>query len=408
MPTLVYNCPSGISGDMNLGAMIGLGVDPKLLETELQKLPYTGWHLHFDSDQRGGISGTRCTVHLAPNHDHSHEHSHSHGHGQGQGHDHDHRTFSKIRVAIEKSALSERVKEESIACFSVLAEAEGAVHGIEAEQVHFHEVGAIDSIVDMIGAAICWDLLGVDRIICQNLEVGGGTVDCAHGRMPVPAPATSRLLDGKPFTSGATNKETTTPTGAALLVGSNCEFQAQTSGTQLATSIGIGQRDDPNLPNVVYVSLIDESVSASDTQDTVWELAVNLDDMTGEEIGYLCEQIRQAGALDCWQVPAFFKKGRPGSIVHCLIDDSSRLRIEETIFKHSDSLGIRRKKWERTKLSRDETTIDTKLGKVRLKTSTRPDGTNHQKYEYEDCARIARDTGKSIPEVRAELQNLDP
>ena len=192
------------------------------------------------------------------------------------------------------------------------------VHGIAPEEVHFHEVGAIDSIVDMIGAAICWELLDVERIVCQNLEVGGGTVQCAHGRIPIPAPATARLLTGKPYSAGATDKETTTPTGAALLVGRGAEFGASTRGRQIATAIGVGQRDDPKLPNVLYATLIDESVVCVPTSDKVYELAVNLDDMTGEAIGYLCEQIREAGTLDVWQVAAAFKKGRPGTIVHCL------------------------------------------------------------------------------------------
>jgi uncharacterized protein (TIGR00299 family) protein len=309
MPTLVYNCPSGISGDMNLGAMVALGVDPKVLEKELRKLPYEAWHLHFEPDARGGISGIRCTVDA---HDHDDKHSCSHEHG------HHHRTFTDIQKTVKGSKLSDRVKADAIACFHALAVAEGAVHGIAPEKVHFHEVGAVDSIVDMIGAAICWELLDVDRIICQNLEVGGGTVQCAHGRMPIPAPATARLLTGKPYSAGATDKETTTPTGAALLVGRGAEFGASTRGRQIATAIGVGQRDDPKLPNVLYATLIDESVACAPTSDRVYELAVNLDDMTGEAIGYLCEQIREAGTLDVWQVAAAFKKGRPGTIVHCL------------------------------------------------------------------------------------------
>lgn len=398
MPTLVYNCPSGISGDMNLGAMIGLGVDPSIVEKELKKLPYHGWQLHFQQDQRGGISGTRCNVHL------EHEHSEQHTHADTT--EHVHRSYTEIRQAIEGSTLSERVKTDAIACFRVLAEAEGTVHGVPPEKVHFHEVGAIDSIVDIVGAAICWEQLGVDRILCQSLEVGGGTVQCAHGIMPVPAPATARLLTGKPYTAGATDKETTTPTGAALLLGKHCEFGATTSGRQTATSIGVGQRDDPKLPNVLYVSLIDESTGADPTSDQVWELAVNLDDMSGEEIGFLCQRIREHGVLDCWQVPAYFKKGRPGIILHCLVNQSEREQVEETLFQHSHSLGIRRQRWERSKRIRKETVMETEFGPVRAKTSQKPDGTGYRKFEYEDCARIARETGKTIREVRSILDQL--
>ncbi|MAV84200.1 MAG: TIGR00299 family protein [Puniceicoccaceae bacterium] len=395
MPTLVYNCPSGISGDMNLGAMVALGVDPKALEAELRKLPYEAWHLHFEPDTRGGISGIRCSVHA---HDHDDKHS-SHGHG------HHHRTFTDIQKTVKGSELSDRVKTDAIACFHALAVAEGAVHGIAPEEVHFHEVGAIDSIIDMIGAAICWELLDVDRIVCQNLEVGGGTVQCAHGRIPIPAPATTRLLTGKPYSAGATDKETTTPTGAALLVGRGAEFGASTRGQQIATAIGVGQRDDPKLPNVLYATLIDESVVCAPTSDRVYELAVNLDDMTGEAIGYLCEQIREAGALDVWQVAAAFKKGRPGTIVHCLCQATDLKLIEATIFKHSLSIGIRRQLWERTKLERENVTLETEFGTVRAKVSTLPDGSVYRKFEYEDCARIARKTSKSLDEVTALLDH---
>jgi uncharacterized protein (TIGR00299 family) protein len=394
MPTLVYNCPSGISGDMNLGAMVALGVDPKLLEAELRKLPYEAWHLHFDPDVRGGISGIRCTVHA---HDHDDKHSCSHENG------HHHRTFADIQKTVKGSELSDSVKTDAIACFHALAVAEGAVHGIAPEEVHFHEVGAIDSIVDMIGAAICWELLGVDRIVCQNLEVGGGTVQCAHGRIPIPAPATARLLTGKPYSAGATDQEATTPTGAALLVGRGAEFGAITRGRQIATAIGVGQRDDPKLPNVLYATLIDESVVCAPTSDRVYELAVNLDDMTGEAIGYLCEQIRKAGTLDVWQVAAAFKKGRPGTVVHCLCQATDLERIEATIFKHSLSIGIRRQLWERTKLQRENVTLETEFGTVRAKVSTLPDGSVYRKFEYEDCARIARKASKSIDEVIALL-----
>lgn len=394
---------------MNLGAMVGLGVDPSQLEAELRKLPYDGWHPHFDDDQRGGISGTRCTVHLeagnedghAHGHDHAHEHGHKHSHGHS--HEHHHRTFSDIREAISGSTLSDRVKEDSIACFRVLAEAEGAVHGIAPEAVHFHEVGAIDSIVDMVGAAICWELLGVERVVCRNLEVGGGTVDCAHGRMPVPAPATARLLDQVPFSAGATNKETTTPTGAALLVGKGCEFTGRTHGRQIATSIGVGQRDDPNLPNVLYASLIEEAATGTATADEVWELVTNIDDMSGEATAFLCEQILAAGALDCWQVPAFFKKSRPGTVVHALCSATKLAAVESAFFQYSETIGLRRQVWERSKLERTEKTVESAFGPVRVKISSRSDGKSFQKYEYEDCARIAREHKLSISEVRKRL-----
>ncbi|MEO0510861.1 MAG: nickel pincer cofactor biosynthesis protein LarC [Verrucomicrobiota bacterium] len=410
MPTLVYQCPAGISGDMNLGAMVALGVKPPELVHELRKLPYTGWRLAFESDKRKGMSGIRCDVILekedASSDDH-HENHHHHDHGHDHHGHHHHRTFKEIREAIETSKLSDFVKEHSVKCFKVLAEAEGTVHGIDPETVHFHEVGAIDSIVDMVGAAICWELLGVDRILCSSLEVGGGTVKCAHGRMPVPAPATANLLLDKPYTSGATDKETTTPTGAALLVGVGAEFSGKTNGRQVAAAIGVGQRDDPNLANVLYVSLIDESAgTATADSDTVMELAANLDDMSPEAVAFLNKSLLSSGALDVWQTAATFKKGRLGVVVHALCEPNLQPAIEAVYFKHSTTLGVRRTLWERTKLQRKETSMETPHGPVRVKSSRRPQGNLYQKYEYDDCARIAKETGMSIEDVHRMLDAL--
>jgi len=413
MPTLLYQCPAGLSGDMNLGAMIALGVAPARLITELQKLPYTGWSLHFEADVRQGITGTRCDVQLgAPTQPLGSFQSLQPISSETVSIQHPdqpdaHRHYSEIREAIEASALSPRAKTDAIACFQALAIAEGAVHGIAPEAVHFHEVGAIDSIIDIVGAAICWDLLDIDRVVCSTLEVGGGTVQCAHGRMPVPAPATARLLEGKPFTAGGTNKEATTPTGATLLVGKGAEFGASTNGQQLKAAIGIGQRKDPKLANAVYVSLIDESVNTTDhEQDQVIELAANIDDMTAEAISYLSQQLLEAGALDAWQTAATFKKGRQGVVIHALTTEASVAEVEATLFTHSRTLGVRRQLWQRSKLQRRLITLDTQWGPVRVKQATGSNGLSRHKFEYEDCARIAQATDQPIASVEAALEPL--
>ncbi len=411
MPTLLYQCPAGLSGDMNLGAMIALGVDPAQLISELQKLPYSGWSLHFEADVRQGITGTRCDVRLGATTNSLGEFQSlqptasttpSIQHPEQQD---SLRHYSEIRDTIEASALNTRVKHDAIACFQALAVAEGAVHGIAPEAVHFHEVGAIDSIIDIVGAAICWDLLDIDRIVCSTLEVGGGTVHCAHGRMPVPAPATARLLEGKPFTAGGTNKEATTPTGATLLVGKNAEFGSQTKGQQLKAAIGIGQRHDPKLPNAVYVSLIEESTNTSAyEQDQVIEFAANIDDMTAEAISYLSQQLFESSALDVWQTPATFKKGRQGVTIHALVNEAAANEIEATFFTHSRTLGVRRQIWQRSKLKRTLVTLDTQWGPVRVKQATGPNGLSRHKFEYDDCARIAQSTNQSIATVEAALE----
>lgn len=413
MPTLLYQCPAGLSGDMNLGAMIALGVDPAALITELQKLPYTDWSLHFEADQRQCITGTRCDVQLGTTTSSLGEFQSlqptpsttpSIQHPEQQD---SHRHYSEIRDTIEGSTLNARVKREAIACFQALAIAEGAVHGIAPEGVHFHEVGAIDSIIDIVGAAICWDLLNVDRVVCSTLEVGGGTVQCAHGRMPVPAPATARLLEGKPFTSGGTNKEATTPTGATLLIGKQAEFGARTQGQQLKAGIGIGQRSDPNLANAVYVSLIDEdSQTEGYEHDQVIELAANIDDMTAEAISYLSTQLLETGALDVWQTAATFKKGRLGVVIHALVDAEQVDAVEAALFIHSRTLGVRRQSWQRSKLKRTLITMETQWGSVRVKQAVGPNGASRHKFEYDDCIRIAQATNQAIAAVEAQLETI--
>lgn len=396
MRTLLYHCPAGISGDMNLAAMVALGVDPAALEAELRKLPYSGWSLQFEPSTRKGISGLSCKVILEQEHQHEDE-----GHTQ-----HHHRTYREIREAIESSELAPEVKSDAIACFAALAKAEGAVHGIEPDTVHFHEVGALDSIIDMVGAAVCWHLLKIDRIACSSLEVGGGTVQCAHGTMPVPAPATARLLEGYPFSAGASEHECTTPTGAALLVGKDCSFQRQITGTQIKTAIANGHRDDPKLANALYLSLFETDASQSSERDTVWELATNIDDMASEATAFLCDQIMEAGALDCWQTPATFKKGRLGCIVHVLAQDPQIKQIEACIFQHSRTLGIRRRQWERALLKREMQTLETPWGKVRVKKATLPDGSSRHKIEHEDLARIARKEAQSLASIEAQISEL--
>lgn len=301
---------------------------------------------------------------------------------------------------IEASTLSPRVKQDAIAVFEALAKAEGAVHGVPPEEVHFHEVGAVDSIIDMVGAAICWEMLGVDEIVCGALELGGGTVMCAHGRMPVPAPATAKLVDGLPVSLGGTNKEATTPTGAALLVGKQARFGAAVSGTTLAHGVGVGQRNDPNLANVVYATLLDTVGEAappsSDAQDVVWELAANLDDMTGESVAFLCEELLEAGAVDVWQTAATFKKGRVGVIVHALTPGELLADIEEIFFTHSSTLGVRRQQWRRTKLERELLEVETPWGPVHVKQAIRDGEVVRLKPEFEDCQRIAREHGFTL------------
>ena len=385
MKILYYNCPAGISGDMHLGALVNLGVDPDALVRELQKLPLENWEIRFHQDQRKGISGTRCDVIYKDGHHH--------------------RTFADIRKIIEGSTLDQSVKDDAIEVFRVLAEAEGQVHGKPADKIHFHEVGAIDSILDIVGAAVAWNLLGVERIHASTIELGGGTVQCAHGKMPVPAPATAILVDKFPVSLGGTNKEATTPTGAALLAGKQCTFGGQLSGKSLARGIGIGQRDDPALANVLYVTLlkVDETEAAGNNQ--VLELATNLDDMSPERIAFLAGLLMEAGALDVWQTPATFKKGRMGCVLSILADESKQEELTALLFKHSTTLGVRWKAWNRSVLDRESREIRTPLGKVHEKVATVGKDSTRSKIEFDDLCRLAREHNLSLAEIERLIRN---
>jgi uncharacterized protein (TIGR00299 family) protein len=401
MKTLYYNCPAGLCGDMNLGAMVDLGVRPEALQNELQKLGLPGWEISFHADQRKGISGTRCDVTY---HEHSHDHGHSHDHEHSHDHGHHHhRTFSDIRSIIKKSELKEPVKADAIAVFQALAEAEGAVHGKPADEVHFHEVGAIDSIIDIVGAAICWDLLEVNKIAASTIELGGGTVKCAHGVMPVPAPATAKLIKGFPVSMGGTKKEATTPTGAALLAGKSCVFDKSIQGITLSTGTGIGQRDDPDMANVVYVSLVESASGESSQADTVVELATNLDDMSPEHVAYLAELLMQAGALDVWQTPATFKKGRLGCVLSVLADPEHQEPLTGLILANSTTLGVRWTTWQRSVLKREISEKETPLGTVRIKSVIRDGKVIRSKVEFDDLKRLARENNLSISEVEQQI-----
>jgi uncharacterized protein (TIGR00299 family) protein len=414
---------------MNLGAMIDLGVDPEALIAELRHLPLDGWEIRWEKDTRSGISGTRCDVilegessghddhgheHHHHSHDHGHSHAHSHAHRDEEDpadhqhhHDHEHRTFKMIREMIGQSGLSETVKADSIEVFRVLAEAEGAVHGKPAEEVHFHEVGAVDSIVDIVGAAICWELLGVDAIAASTVELGGGTVQCAHGRMPVPAPATARLVETMSVSLNATNKEATTPTGAALLRGKQCRFHDRLVGRQLKAGIGVGQRNDPNIPNVLHVALIETGEMGAWAETSVWEVAVNLDDMTPEHVAFLCEQLMEAGALDVWQTAVTFKKGRVGVIVTALVAEVDLSVVESAFLRHSRSLGLRKRRWDRVVLDRTIETLETSLGPVCLKVARDAEGrVCRRKPEYEDCKALAAKHGLSLREVMSIIDEV--
>ena len=441
MKILYYDCFAGISGDMNLGAMMDLGVPPEYLTGELQKLKLDGYEIRVSEQQRRGITGTRAEVLLTGDehvHDHSHSddhHSHSHGHGHGHGHHHGlssvfdglkrriipeyykaleqeqeqehrhvHRNLNDIETIICESDLSDKVKTMSMNIFRVVAQAEAKIHGKPVSEVHFHEVGAVDSIVDIVGAAVCMDYLSPDRIIASPVEMGGGFVNCAHGKFPVPAPATLEIMKGKPMKLGAVPFETATPTGVAILAALADEFTETPSFTIVKTGYGIGHRDT-EIPNVLRVC-IGETDDLGQTEKTVDAIVVecNIDDMNPERYAFVMERLFEAGADDVYLQNIMMKKTRPAVMLSVLCEPAKIQDIEHLLFTETTTLGIRYQYVKKTMLDRRSATVDSPWGPVRIKEAYYRGDRLRTKPEYDDCADIARKHGVSIEKVYQELK----
>jgi len=408
MKILYYDCFAGISGDMNLGALIDLGVDPDFLRKELQKLPVHGYSLTTEKASRRGISGTRVQVSIDPEHlrlfrsgeahEHPHPHSHSHSHTPPHPgkHHHHHHTFAEISSLISQSSLSDSVKSASLAIFTRIAEAEAKIHGKPIDQVHFHEVGAVDSIVDIVGAAICLHHLAPDRIISSTIELGGGMVNCAHGTYPVPAPATSEILHDIPVRLGTVDYETTTPTGAAILAACAHEFSDSLKMKILKTGYGIGTRDK-ELPNVLRIHLAE---TGDDAVPSGWMmLECNLDDMNPEFYEYAMDALFEAGAQDVYLTPIQMKKNRPAVKLSVLCDTSRTQALKEILFRETTTLGIRSYGVQKDMLQRKTSAVQTPYGEVRIKSAWQNGKPIRFKPEYADCARLARENNIAVQQV---------
>jgi uncharacterized protein (TIGR00299 family) protein len=382
MSILYYDCFAGISGDMNLGALIDLGVDAGYLKTEMEKLHIAGFHLEIRKELRRGISGTKADVVIENQENEKHRH------------------LRHIEEIILGSTLPEKVKVLSLKIFNEVAEAEAKVHQIPKEHVHFHEVGVLDSIADIIGAAICLDFLDVDKVYSSPVQLGGGTVKCAHGIMPVPAPATAEILKNIPVRSGLVNYEATTPTGAAILAATVDQFTEINSLRIRKTGYGIGTRDT-EVPNVLRVFLCEEA--ETETKDVLTEEAVmmecNIDDMNPEHYDYILDQLFQAGVSDAWMTPVIMKKSRPAIVLSILCGGQFTSQVKGIIFMHSTSIGIREYKVRKNMLRREQVTINTTYGPVQVKQSYYNGKLVSAKPESEDCRRLALANGVTLQEV---------
>ena len=379
MKFISYDCFSGISGDMNLGAMIDLGVDKDHLINELAKLNLKGWELIVQKDQRHGIHGTKVTV-------------------KQTRHEHAHRHLSDIEKIIDDSNLDVRTKELSKKIFMKIAVAEAKVHAIPLDHVHFHEVGAIDSIVDVVGAAICFNALNVGGVHVSTVELGGGFVKCDHGKLPVPAPATAEIIKGLPVKKGGVDFEATTPTGAAILAALGTDLNPDFPLKIEKTAYGIGQKDHPDVPNILRVFL-GEKIISQETGHNAIQLECNIDDMNPEFFDYISERLFKAGASDVFFTNIMMKKGRPGIILNVICETDHADSIKDVIFTESTSLGIRTFPFKKDTLSRKFETLTTEYGDVTVKRSFYKEKEVSCKPEYDDCKRIATEKGLPLKEV---------
>jgi pyridinium-3,5-bisthiocarboxylic acid mononucleotide nickel chelatase len=415
MNTLYLDLFSGISGDMFLGAMLDLGVDAARLEAELRRLGVEGWHLHVGREKRGGFEGVRCTVHLEGDHHHEHYHEPDSDHHHGHSHHHhhtppqpgrphgEHRTFTDIRALLEHSALPDWVRAKAIAVFQRLAVAEGKVHGRPPEEVHFHEVGAVDSIVDIVGACLALDLLGRPQVVASSVTEGTGSVHCAHVRLPLPAPATLELFAARGVAVHQCDEphELVTPTGAALLAEFAESFGPMPPMTCRRLGYGLGQRENTTRPNILRALLGETStVAAHDWEsDRVAVLETNLDDVSSEILGGFVEKALSAGALDVFHTAIQMKKSRPGVLLTVLCQETEADRFSEMLLRETSAFGVRRTLAERRKLRRETVTVATPLGPVEVKLG-RLDGQVLQAApEFESCRHLAAAQGVPLRHV---------
>jgi uncharacterized protein (TIGR00299 family) protein len=403
--TLYLDCFAGASGDMLVGAMLDSGLDFELLRSALLKLGVEGYELSLGRVDRSGISAAKFDVHLTGEphlHGHHHNHDHSHGeHSHGHGRQSHHRSLSEIKGIISSSNLSELVKQRAQAIFQRIGEAEAKIHDVPIETVHFHEVGAIDSIVDIVGACVAFDALKIERIISSPLHVGSGTFQCAHGTYPVPGPATAELLKGIPIYSKDVEGELVTPTGAAII-----STLAEGYGSMPMMKIenigyGAGTRDYPKFPNALRAIIGELEEDADRTPGAVTIIEANIDDLNAQVFGYLMEKALAAGALDIFYTPVQMKKNRPGVLLTLLCNPPDRERMCDLIFRETTTLGVRYRNEQREILTREFVTVETEYGPIRVKVSRARDGrVMNASPEFEDCRVAAEKSGVGLRDAQ--------
>ncbi|MEX2168155.1 MAG: nickel pincer cofactor biosynthesis protein LarC [Pirellulales bacterium] len=375
------DCASGISGDMTLGALVDAGADLATIQAGIDSLGLPNCKLVTTEVKKRGFRATQLTVEHEPEHAHRHLHH--------------------ITAMIDRSTLTPRARELATAIFTRLGEAEAKVHGTTIQKVHFHEVGAVDSIADIVGSAIGFDLLGIERVVASPVPTGTGFVMIAHGRCAIPAPATAELLRGVPLADFAVEGELTTPTGAAIVATLAQEFGPVPAMTVDLIGYGAGQKDfeQPNLLRILIGETTDRNEDV--LRDAILLLETNLDDQPGESIAYCVERLWDAGALDVSLAPIQMKKGRPGVLLAVQSRPADADALESILFRETTTLGVRRQTLARHVLPREAAEVQTPWGPVRGIVATLPDGARRFSPEYEDCRRIATERAISLAEVQA-------
>jgi hypothetical protein len=372
-----FDCASGAAGDMLLGAVVDLGLPVERLRAELARLPLAGYRLEAERVSRAGLTATRIQV-VADAPETTHRH------------------LRHVLEILERSTLEPAVKERATALFRRLAEAEAAVHGSSPESVHFHEIGAVDSIVDIVGGVIALRWLGAARFVSSPLNVGTGSVTMSHGTFPVPAPATVRLVAGVPV-YGAGDGELLTPTGALLVTGHATEYGPLPPLRIEKAGYGAGSRETKGRPNVLRLIVGEEAGGGADERVLVLETQV--DDAAPQLLGPLLERLLGEGALDAFFTPVQMKKGRPGVLVTVLAPHERREAIEELLFRETTTLGVRHQEWRRSELERETASVTTVYGTVRIKIGRRGPVVYNAWPEFEDCQRLAAQAGVAVKEV---------
>jgi hypothetical protein len=430
MRTLYFDCFSGISGDMTIGALLDVGLDFDYLKTELRKLPVSGYELKASRVTRSNLSAMKFDVNVegdsvathSHQHEHGHEHSHSHSHdhhhhdhhdhshqehshdehGHSHEHGHFHRKASEILAMIRDSKLNANTRRLASEIFTKLAISEGKVHHVPPEDVEFHEVGAVDSIVDTVGSAIGFDALGIQRFLCSAINIGSGFIHCQHGVFPVPAPATADLLRHATIYQKHAQTELVTPTGAAILAAVVNRFGNLTGFSAEKIGYGAGTKQFADFPNCLRIMLGEERAAAAEPNaGEVIVIEANIDDMNPQNFSYVTDLLLTEGALDVLTIPIQMKKGRPGHLLQVLSPPEAVDALCRLIFRETTTIGVRKYRADRSTLERAFVDVETPYGPVKIKVSKIGGEVVNFAPEYEDCARLAREKNVSLKRIQA-------